>query len=154
MKVTISKEQSTELRKWLEKQRLPRETIDTLLGSANASNTYKSYRQKKQITTADGWAIHFGANWARQIEKDEAIKAETEDETDTVESGLVNESEPETAVEAEAEAEEAEVEAEAESKTKSDPDDIKAAGDTVVSRTFMGLAEKLKKLKIEDVDKP
>lgn len=143
MKAAISKEQSTELRKWLEKQRLPRETIDSLLNSVNASNTYKAYRQKKQIATADGWTIHFGANWARQLEKDEVIKDEAvkaEDETDTSDSGSVDE--PET-----------EAEAPAEPKAAGNPDDIKVT-DTVVSRTFMGLAEKLKKLKIEDVDKP
>lgn len=141
MKAAISKEQSTELRKWLEKQRLPRETIDTLLNSANASNTYKAYRQKKQIATPDGWTIHFGANWARQLEKDEVIKDEAvkaEDETDTSDSGSVDE--PET-------------EALPETKATGNPEDIKVT-DTVVSRTFMGLAEKLKKLKIEDVDKP
>lgn len=142
MKAAISKEQSTELRKWLEKQRLPRETIDTLLSSANASNTYKAYRQKKQLTTADGWAIHFGANWARPIEKDEVIKdeavKEAEDETDTSDSGSVDEPEAGAAVD---------------SKAAGNPDEMKVT-DTVVSRTFMGLAEKLKKLKIEDVDKP
>ncbi len=141
MKAAISKEQSTELRKWLEKQRVPKETIDALLSSANASNTYKAYRQKKQIT-ADGWAINFGANWARQLEKDEAIQAEeiqVEDEIDDSDNDSADEPEPES---------------DAEAKSKNDPDDIKAAGDTVVSRTFMGLAEKLKKLKIEDVDKP
>lgn len=140
MKAAISKEQSTELRKWLEKQRLPRETIDVLLNSVNASNTYKAYRQKKQITTADGWAIHFGANWARQVEKDEVIKDETvavEDETDISDSGSIDEPETETA----------------ETKAAGGPEEIKVT-DTVVSRTFMGLAEKLKKLKIEDVDKP
>jgi hypothetical protein len=139
MKATISKEQSAELRKWLEKQRLPKETIDALLSSVNASNTYKSYRQKKQIVTPDGWTIHFGSNWARQIEKDEVIM--TEDETETTDSGPVDES-----------ADEPEAEAEIESKADN-PEEIKVT-DTVVSRTFMGLAEKLKKLKIEDVDKP
>jgi hypothetical protein len=140
MKAAISKEQSLELRKWLEKQRLPREIIDTLLSSNNASNTYKAYRQKKQITT-DGWAIHFGANWARPVEKGETVKEETvqaEDEMDTSDSGSVDE--PETVTPAE-------------TKTADNPEDIKVT-DTVVSRTFMGLAEKLKKLKIEDVDKP
>ncbi|HEY3486938.1 MAG TPA: hypothetical protein VGL10_02625 [Gammaproteobacteria bacterium] len=136
MKATISKEQSVELRKWLERQRLPKETIDALLNSTNASNTYKAYRQKKQITTPDGWAIHFGANWARQVEQDEIPKAENE-ETETAASDDTSVDEPEP-----------------EAKPKIGPDDIKAAGDTVVSRTFMGLAEKLKKLKIEDVDKP
>lgn len=141
MKAAISKEQSTELRKWLEKQRLPKETIDTLLSSANASNTYKAFRQNKQITTSDGWAIHFGANWARQVEKNEIIK--TEDVADTSDDGSdepEQESEPEARVETQAEPE-------------PKPDEIKVT-DTVVSRTFMGLAEKLKKLKIEDVDKP
>jgi hypothetical protein len=143
MKVTISKEQSTELRKWMEKQRLPRETIDTLLNSANASNTYKSYRQKKQIVTADGWAIHFGANWARQVEKDEVIKDEAiQEPVDEMAAAAVDEPESEPEPEAE------------EAQAKSGADDAKAAGDTVVSRTFMGLAEKLKNLKIEDVDKP
>jgi hypothetical protein len=140
MKVAISKEQSLELRKWLEKQRLPREIIDTLLSSNNASNTYKAYRQKKQIMT-DGWAIHFGANWARPVEKGEPIKEEivqAEDETDTSDSGSVDEPETETP---------------AETRTADNPEDNKVT-DTVVSRTFMGLAEKLKKLKIEDVDKP
>jgi hypothetical protein len=143
MKVTISKEQSTELRKWMEKQRLPKEIIDALLSSANSSNTYKAYRQKKQIT-ADGWAINFGANWARQLEKDEVIKDEPpkpEDEVDTADSGSVDDPEPE----------ESEPESEAESEAKDGADNVR---DTVVSRTFMGLAEKLKNLKIEDVDKP
>jgi hypothetical protein len=138
MKVTISKEQSTELRKWMEKQRLPKEIIDTLLSSANSSNTYKAYRQKKQIT-ADGWAINFGANWARQLEKDEVIKDEPlnpEDEADTADGGSADDPEPES---------------EAESEAKDGADNVR---DTVVSRTFMGLAEKLKNLKIEDVDKP
>ncbi|HEX5054977.1 MAG TPA: hypothetical protein VFX02_00620 [Gammaproteobacteria bacterium] len=139
MKAAISKEQSVELRKWLEKQRLPKEIIDALLSSTNSSNTYKAYRQKKQIT-ADGWAIHFGANWARQIQKDEIIK--TEDEANISDNDPVDE----PAVEVEAEAE-------TESKASANPEEIKVT-DTVVSRTFMGLAEKLKKLKIEDVDKP
>lgn len=143
MKAGISKEQSIELRKWLEKQRLPRETIDTLLSSANASNTFKAYRQKKQMTTADGWAIHFGANWARQIEKDEAVKPEEEMDTN---SGSVDEPEPEQQSEPDPDSE-----PEQEAQAKNDSDNIR---DTVVSRTFMGLAEKLKKLKIEDVDKP
>lgn len=147
MKPAISKEQSIELRKWLEKQRLPKETIDSLLNSANASNTYKAFRQKKQMTTADGWTIHFGANWARQAAKEETGKME--DEVDVSTDSSVNKSESES--EPEQETEEA---AETEAKAKNDPDDIKTAGDTVVSRTFMGLAEKLKKLKIEDVDKP
>jgi hypothetical protein len=136
MKVTISKEQSAELRKWMEKQRLPKEIIDALLSSANSSNTYKAYRQKKQIT-ADGWAINFGANWARQLEKDEVIKDEplnSEDEADNDDSGSVDDPEPES-----------------ESEAKDGADNVR---DTVVSRTFMGLAEKLKNLKIEDVDKP
>jgi hypothetical protein len=150
MKAGISKEQSIELRKWLEKQRLPRETIDTLLSSANASNTFKAYRQKKQMITTDGWAIHFGANWARQVEKDEVIKADdikvedamdkVEEEMDASDSGSVDEPEPEP-----------ESEPELESPAKNDSENVR---DTVVSRTFMGLAEKLKKLKIEDVDKP
>jgi hypothetical protein len=136
MKVTISKEQSNELRKWMEKQRLPKEIIDTLLSSANSSNTYKAYRQKKQITS-DGWAINFGANWARQLEKDEIVKDDPlEDEADGADSGMVDESEPES---------------ESETEAKDGADNVR---DTVVSRTFMGLAEKLKKLKIEDVDKP
>jgi hypothetical protein len=138
MKVTISKEQSTELRKWMEKQRLPKEIIDALLSSANSSNTYKAYRQKKQIT-ADGWAINFGANWARQLEKDEVVKDEPlnpEEEADIADSGSVDDPEPESEAEAEA---------------KDGADNVR---DTVVSRTFMGLAEKLKNLKIEDVDKP
>jgi hypothetical protein len=129
MKAAISKEQSNELRKWLEKQRLPRETIEMLLNSANASNTYKAFRQNKQITTTDGWTIHFGANWARQIEKGEVVKSE--DDADISDSGSVEETEA----------------------SAGDPDEVKVS-DTVVSPTFMGLAEKLKKLKIEDVDKP
>jgi hypothetical protein len=140
MKVTISKEQSTELRKWMEKQRLPKEIIDTLLSSTNSSNTYKAYRQKKQIT-ADGWAINFGANWARQLEKDEVIKDEPlnpEDEADPADSGSADDPEQDP-------------ESESESQGKDSADNVR---DTVVSRTFMGLAEKLKKLKIEDVDKP
>lgn len=144
MKAAISKEQSTELRKWLEKQRLPKETVDTLLSSANASNTYKAFRQKKQITTGDGWAIHFGANWARPVEKGETVKAEDEA------SGTGAVDEPETEAEAEPETE---ASTDAEAKTTANPDEGKVT-DTVVSRTFMGLAEKLKKLKIEDVDKP
>jgi hypothetical protein len=139
MKVTISKEQSAELRKWMEKQRLPKEIIEALLSSANSSNTYKAYRQKKQIT-ADGWAINFGSNWARQLEKDEVVKDDPlnpEEEADTADNGSVDD--PETEAE--------------ESKASGNPEEIKVT-DTVVSRTFMGLAEKLKKLKIEDVDKP
>jgi hypothetical protein len=142
MKAAISKEQSSELRKWLEKQRVPRETVEMLLNSSNASSTYKAFRQKKQMTTIDGWVIHFGSNWARQLEKDEVIKTDDipdEEGMDASDSGSADEVEQETDMD---------------TKNKTDPDDIKAAGDTVVSRTFMGLAEKLKKLKIEDVDKP
>src|SRR5687767_3032425 len=126
MKAAISKDQSSELRKWLDRQRVPKATVDLLLNSNNASNTYKAYRLKKQITTPDGWVIHFGTNSARPLEQGESVESEAlADEVDA-ESG----------------------------ENDSEEDDIKKAGDTFVSRTFMGLAEKLKKLKIEDADSP
>jgi hypothetical protein len=128
MKATISKEQSAELRKWLDKQRVPKATADLLLNSNTASNTYKAYRLKKQITTPDGWVIHFGTNSARPLEQGESVESDAlADEVDA-ESG--------------------------ENEADGEEDDIKKAGDTFVSRTFMGLAEKLKKLKIEDADSP
>ena len=129
MKATINKDQHSEISRWLEKQRVPKETIDLLLNSRNAANTAKAYRMKKQIITPDGWAIHFGANWARLLEKPGTA---TDSET-------TNASDPEAA------------------NTVDDFDnkkDIKKLGEDFLSRTFMGLAEKLKKLQVEDVDKP
>lgn len=128
MKATINKEQHLEISRWLEKQRVPRETVDLLLNSRNAANTAKAFRMKKQIITPDGWAIHFGANWARRLEKPgESIDAEPLD------SSLDVQVEPDDL---------------------DDKKDIKKLGDDFLSRTFMGLAEKLKKLQVEDVDKP
>lgn len=128
MKATINKEQHLEISRWLEKQRVPKETVDLLLNSRNAANTAKAFRMKKQIITPDGWAIHFGANWARRLEKPgESIDAEPLD------SSLDLQVEPDDL---------------------DDKKDIKKLGDDFLSRTFMGLAEKLKKLQVEDVDKP
>lgn len=129
MKATISKEQHIEISRWLEKQRIPKETIDLLLNSRNAANTAKAYRMKKQIITSDGWAIHFGANWARLLEKtgesaDDGGKSPADLQGDNTADDLDNKK------------------------------DIKKLGEDFLSRTFMGLAEKLKKLQVEDVDKP
>lgn len=128
MKATINKEQHLEISRWLEKQRVPRETVDLLLNSRNAANTAKAFRMKKQIITPDGWAIHFGANWARRLEKPgESIDAEPLDSL---------------------------LDVQVEPDDLDDKKDIKKLGDDFLSRTFMGLAEKLKKLQVEDVDKP
>lgn len=127
MKPAISKDQAAELRRWLERQRVPAETIELLLSSQHAANTYKAYRMKKQIVSPDGWAINFGANWARKLEKDGPDKA-----------GKREQAEPAAAAKAGA----------------SEDSDIKRIGQGFFSRTFMGLAEKLKQLQIEDVDKP
>lgn len=129
MKVTINKDQHLEISRWLEKQRVPKETIDLLLNSRNAANTAKAYRMKKQIITPDGWAIHFGANWARLLEKPgESMGTESQDSPD--------------------------VQVENTADDFDNKKDIKKLGDDFLSRTFMGLAEKLKKLQVEDVDKP
>lgn len=124
MKPAISKEQAQEIRRWLEKNRVPKSTADWLLNSQNAGSTHKAFRMKKQITTDDGWAIHFGANWARPLEAGEP--------------GAPVAPEPK-----------------AKSKAAPPPQkDVKSFGEDFLSRTFMGLAEKLKRLQIEDVDKP
>lgn len=126
MKATINKEQHLEISRWLEKQRVPKETIDLLLNSRNAANTAKAFRMKKQIITPDGWAIHFGANWARLLEKPgESADSDSQD-----------------------------IQIESTADDFDDKKDIKKLGDDFLSRTFMGLAEKLKKLQVEDVDKP
>ena len=59
MRTNIKKEQAQELRQLLSRLRLPARTINDLLSSQNASNTYKAFRQKQEITTADGWTINF-----------------------------------------------------------------------------------------------
>ncbi|HEX7026430.1 MAG TPA: hypothetical protein VF268_04265 [Gammaproteobacteria bacterium] len=129
MKATINKEQHTEISRWLEKQRVPKETIDLLLNSRNAANTAKAYRMKKQIITPDGWAIHFGANWARLLEKPgESAEADTLNPSDSQAATIADDFD--------------------------NKKDIKKLGEDFLSRTFMGLAEKLKKLQVEDVDKP
>ncbi|MBN1379745.1 MAG: hypothetical protein JXA04_10990 [Gammaproteobacteria bacterium] len=131
MKAGINKEQALEIRRWLEKQRVPKDAIDVLLSSQHASNTHKAFRMKKQINTPDGtWAIHFGANWARPVENvPEPV----------VGSGIATDVSARPAPAAPA------------LKPKKD---IKTIGEDFLSRTFMGLAEKLKRLQVEDVDKP
>jgi hypothetical protein len=129
MKATITKEQNAEIRTWLEKQRVPKETVDKLLNSMNAANTYKAFRMKKQIVTPDGWAIHFGAHWARLLEKEE-ITVSGPDAHKTESAATTTKD------------------------TDDSKKDIKTVGEDFLSRTFMGLAEKLKKLQVEDVDKP
>jgi hypothetical protein len=132
MKAGINKEQSQEIRRWLEKQRVPKDTIDMLLSSQHASNTHKAFRMKKQINTPDGgWAIHFGANWARPVEP--TLEFGQEPKPFTVASPKLP------------------LAAEPAVKPKKD---IKTLGEDFLSRTFMGLAEKLKRLQVEDVDKP
>jgi hypothetical protein len=129
MKATINKEQQSEISRWLEKQRVPKETIDLLLNSRNAANTAKAFRMKKQIITPDGWAIHFGANWARLLEKPgESIDSESQNTSDSQAATTADDFDSKK--------------------------DIKKLGEDFLSRTFMGLAEKLKKLQVEDVDKP
>lgn len=136
MKAAISKEQNLELRKWLEKHRVPKETIESLLNSRSAGNTYKAYRLKKQIVTPDGWAINFGANWARQLEYSDTSTKPADSSAPAAENGAAKKEET--------------VDGEAQPDSK----DIKTIGEDFLSRTFMGLAEKLKKLQVEDVDKP
>lgn len=135
MKAAIGKEQAQEIRRWLEKQRVPKETIESLLSSQHAANTHKAFRMKKQIVTHDGWAINFGANWARKLEKSESASPA---------GAAANKK--------------ADAPAEANSNQAKDNDDdkkdYKRMGEDFLSRTFMGLAEKLKRLQIEDVDKP
>ena len=131
MKAGINKEQAMEIRRWLEKQRLPKETIDVLLSSQHAANTHKAFRMKKQINTPDGkWAIHFGANWARPVgtAPDSSIGGRLATDVSTKPAA-----------------------APAAAKPKKD---IKSIGEDFLSRTFMGLAEKLKRMQVEDVDKP
>jgi hypothetical protein len=131
MKAGINKEQAQEIRRWLEKQRVPQETIDTLLSSQHASNTHKAFRMKKQITSPDGsWAIHFGANWARPVD---AVL----DSPPVIKPFSNTPPMPPSAI--------------ADNKPKKD---IKSIGEDFLSRTFMGLADKLKRLQVEDVDKP
>lgn len=135
MKAAIGKEQALEIRRWLEKQRVPKSTIDLLLSSQHASNTHKAYRMKKQIVTPDGWAVNFGANWARKLENGSGEAAE--------------------AGAGEKPAAESRPAAPKESAGENDESrDIKVRGEDFLSRTFMGLAEKLRRLQIEDVDKP
>lgn len=133
MKAAISKEQSQEIRRWLEKQRVPKETIDSLLSSTQAGNTQKAFRMKKQITTNDGWAVHFGANWARKLEGAKPTPESKPAATEAKQPAAANTS-PKAAAKANK--------------------DVKSFGEDFLSRTFMGLAEKLKRLQIEDVDKP
>ena len=150
MKATITKEQSTEIRTWLEKQRVPKDTIESLLNSSNAANTFKAYRMKKQIVTPDGWAIHFGANWARALEKSGDSGSDKSDDSAKEKSSA-------KAADTPKEKPAAKPVAKAESAADSSADnkkDIKTIGEDFLSRTFMGLAEKLKKLQVEDVDKP
>lgn len=129
MKAGINKEQALEIRRWLEKQRVPKDTIDLLLSSQYASNTHKAFRMKKQITSPDGgWSIHFGANWARPAES----------VTESPSPAKPVASKPATPAPMAA-------------KPRKD---IKTIGEDFLSRTFMGLAEKLKRLQVEDVDKP
>lgn len=140
MKAAISKEQATEIKRWLEKQRVPKETIEVLLSSQHAANTHKAYRMKKQISSPDGWGnIHFGANWARATTKPDAA------------ANKAAENKPATKAAAKPPAKAAASPKEAD---KTEGKDIKTFGEDFLSRTFMGLAEKLKRLQIEDVDKP
>lgn len=132
MKAGINKEQAQEIRRWLEKQRLPKDTIDVLLSSQHASNTHKAFRMKKQINTPDGkWSIHFGANWARPVDNASDLDLNGRPSTDVSLKPAIS------------------------SPLASKPKkDIKTIGEDFLSRTFMGLAEKLKRLQVEDVDKP
>jgi hypothetical protein len=131
MKAGISKEQAQDIRHWLEKQRVPKEVIDVLLSSRYASNTHKAFRMKKQITSPDGkWGIHFGANWARPVESKPEPSAKKLAETPATPEIPPSAPPP---------------------KPKKD---IRTIGEDFLSRTFMGLAEKLKRLQVEDVDKP
>ncbi len=150
MKAAISKEQSAELRKFMEKLRVPKETIDVLLSSRNASNTFKAYRLKKQISTTDGWVIHFGARWARTLEKDTSAS-----ETDSEE---IIDPAPITSREIKMPPAFANVPKHSsntdEEDNKPEKTDIKKLGEQLLSKTFMGLADKLKRMQVEDVDKP
>ena len=47
MKAAINKEQAQEITRWLEKQRVPKATIELLMSSQHASNTQKAFRMKK-----------------------------------------------------------------------------------------------------------
>ncbi len=135
MKAGISKEQAQEIRRWLEKQKLPKDTVDVLLSSQHAANTHKAFRMKKQINTPDGkWAIHFGANWARPVGSAPDASIGGKLATDVSIKPAAVASKPKVAA-----------------KPKKD---IKSIGEDFLSRTFMGLAEKLKRMQVEDVDKP
>ena len=150
MKAGINKEQAQEIRRWLEKQRLPKESIDILLSSQHASNTHKAYRMKKQINTPDGkWSIHFGANWARPADSAPEAVANARPSTDASLKPVSPVVHPATSSSS----------ASSSSSSSSTPPekpkkDIKSIGEDFLSRTFMGLAEKLKRLQVEDVDKP
>ena len=132
MKAAISKEQSMELRKWMEKQRVPKSTVELLLNSRNAGNTYKAFRQKKQITTSDGWILNFGANWARVLEKPTAPPSTSTSAPSSRPQAALNTNES----------------ASTQNAPEDDPDAstrVKSIGEDFLSRTFMGLAEKTKK---------
>ena len=157
MKVGISKEQSLELRKWMERQRVPKNTIDTLLSSQFASNTIKAFRMKKQIQSPDGWVIHFGANWARPLETIQAeqktaaelVPAANDSAVEKAATKSTVESKPVVAVSPDKPKPSMPQAAAEESN-----EDIRSISEEFFSRTFMGLAEKLKRLQIEDVDQP
>ncbi len=141
MKAGINKEQATEIRRWLEKQRLPKESIEVLLSSQHAANTHKAFRMKKQINTPDGkWAIHFGANWARPVTADSDASADGKLATD------VSIKPPAASTPEKPKPEKP--------RPEKPKEDVRKTGGDFLSRTFMGLAEKLKRLQVEDVDKP
>ena len=140
MKAAINKEQSQEIQRWLEKQRVPKATIEILLSSQHAGATQKAYRMKKQISTPDNWGnVNFGANWARETtkpDKKEAPEIAAKPATKAPRKPATPENK------------------EISSGDNTEGKDIKKFGEDFLSRTFMGLAEKLKRIQIEDVDKP